>query len=337
MQLKRVFCRHSLRVPWYPQPDVSRLILGHRVPTPFGIYLFLVSLFALWRYRPDVAYMNTGFDGFEPAIAAARLTGTKVLCHLRMSRMLSPHEVRLASRVEQLVTSSQWAAKAYQQQVGDRTGTTCVYEAIDVADFDARANENGAAPLPKGPLYFCQVGTLVERKRPRLAIEAFDLARTQVPNMKLVLVGGGPQHKELQALIRARGLDEHVLLLDHRPDIPKLLRSAHIGLLLSEDEGLPNVVMEYMASGLPIIVTRLPFIDELVQHGHNGLVVDEPNAPVVAEAMATLARSSELRAHMGRAGRERLDAGPFHAEREARETEALITRVTKAATGHAAR
>src|SRR5882724_8178021 len=149
LQLERLFCRWSLRLPWYPQPDVLKPVLGLRVPTPIGIYLFIVSLFVLWRYRPDVAYMNTGIDGLEPAIAAARLVGTKIVCHLRMSRALSSHEVRLAERVEQLVTSSHWAARSYQSQVGSRTLVTCIYEAIDLAEFDALAREKLALPLPK--------------------------------------------------------------------------------------------------------------------------------------------------------------------------------------------
>jgi L-malate glycosyltransferase len=326
-EVRGLFCRRSLNVPWYPQPDLFKPVLGLPIPTPFGVYVFLVSLFLLWRHRPDVAYFNSGIGVFAPAILVARLLGAKVVCALRMSRPLDAQEVRLAKYVHHLVASSQWGAAFYQDQVGDRSVATCVYEGIDLAGFDARALEKVEAPLPEGPMYACQVGSLIDRKRPRLAIEAFDIARKQVSNLKLILAGEGPLQPELEALVRERGLQADVLFVGHRRDIPALLRRCHIGLLLSGDEGLPNVVLEYMASSLPTVVMRLPFIDELIRHQHNGLVIDDATPQAIAEALLSLARSAEYRDRLGRAARETIDAGGFNADREAREVETLLTTV----------
>ncbi len=324
-----LFCRRCLRVPWYPQPDVLKPVLGRPVPTPFGIYLFLRSLFVLRRHRPDVAYLNAGIGGFEPTILAARLVGTKVVCHLRMSRDLKSHEVSMAPYVRHLVTSSEWGARFYQGQVRGRTAATCIYEAIDLADFDARARETLEAPLPVGPVYVCQVGSLIARKRPRLAIAAIEIVRRQAPNVRLVLAGDGPLRSELEAMVRERALQEHVLLLGQRHDIPALLRSCHIGMLLSEHEGLPNSVLEYMASGLPAVVVRLPFIDELIRHQHNGVVVNDATPQAIAEAIVALARSGEYRERLGRVSREQIASGAFHPDREAGAVERLLTRVVR--------
>jgi glycosyltransferase involved in cell wall biosynthesis len=329
-EIAGLFCRWSLNVPWYPQPDTFKPLFGLPIPTPFGIYFFLVSLLVLWRHRPDVAYMNSGIGDFGPAILAARLVGTKVVCHLRMSSDLDECEVRLARHVQHLVASSQWGAKFYEARVGGRVPATCVYEAIDLVRFDARAREPLDMPLPEGPTYLCQVGTLVERKRPALAVEAFELARRQNSNLRLVLVGDGPLRLELETLVRQRGLQSDVLLLGQRKDVPALLRHCHIGLLLSESEGLPNAVLEYMASGLPVLVTRLPFIDEIVRDQHNGLVVNEASPSAVAHAMLALGRSAEARARMGSAGRAMIEDGVFHPDHEARGTESLLTRVVAA-------
>jgi glycosyltransferase involved in cell wall biosynthesis len=100
--------------------------------------------------------------------------------------------------------------------------------------------------------------------------------------------------------------------------------------LLSESEGLPNAVLEYMASGLPVLVTRLPFIDEIVRDQHNGLIVNEASPSSVAHAMLALARSAETRARMGSAGRAMVEDGVFHPDQEARGTESLLTRVVAA-------
>jgi glycosyltransferase involved in cell wall biosynthesis len=100
--------------------------------------------------------------------------------------------------------------------------------------------------------------------------------------------------------------------------------------LLSESEGLPNAVLEYMASGLPVIVTRLPFINELVREGHNGLVIDDPSAEKVADAMLYLALSADARREMGRAGRAIVKDGAFHPDREAHDTQVLLTSIVSA-------
>jgi glycosyltransferase involved in cell wall biosynthesis len=326
-EVSGLFCRHALHVPWYPQPDAFKRLLGLSLPTPFGVYFFLASLLALWRYRPHVAYMNSGIGGFEPAILAARLLGVKVICHLRMSRDLADHEVRLAGYVDHLVASSKWGAKFYQGRVQGRAVATCIYEAIDLVEFDARAKEDLKSPLPEGPVYVCQVGSLIPRKRPRLAIEAFELAHREFPNLRLILAGHGPLHSELAALIRERGLGEGVLLVGPRSDIPALLRACHVGLLVSEHEGLPNSILEYMASSLPTVVVRMPFIDELIQDGQNGLVIDEPTPHRVADAILAAAQSADHRERMGKVARATVEAGVFHVDSEAQAIETLLSRV----------
>jgi glycosyltransferase involved in cell wall biosynthesis len=326
-ELPGLFCRHRLRVRSYPQPDVFKPFLGLRIPTPFSVYLFAASLLALWRYRPDVAYMNSGIGEFGPAILAARLLGTKVLCHLRMSRDLNAYETRMASHVHQFVTSSEWAARSYQRHVRGRVATTCIYEAIDLAEFDVRAAVESASPLAAGPVYVCQIGSLIARKRPRLAIEAFAIARQRVPDLKLVLVGDGPLRPELEGLVRERELQTDVLLLGHRRDVPALLRHCHIGLLLSVDEGLPNSLLEYMAASLPVVVVRLPFIDELIRNQENGVVIDDATPETTAAAILALARSVDDRERLGRAGRETIEAGAFHPDREAHGVETLLMKV----------
>jgi glycosyltransferase involved in cell wall biosynthesis len=329
-KIEGLFCRRCLHVPWYPQPDVVKPIMGVPVPTPFGVYLFLVSLVVFWRHRPHVAYLNSGVSEFGPAILAARLFGTKVVCALRMSRELSADERRLVVHVHQFVTSSQWAARFYRARAQGRVDAECIYEGIDLVEFDAQARERRGPALPEGPVYVCQVGSLIARKRPGLAVEAFEIARRQCSNLKLVLVGEGPLRQELEDLVRKYGLQSEVLLLGHRPDVPALLQSSHIGLLLSEDEGLPNAVLEYMAAGLPVVTARLPFIDELVRDDHNGLVVDGADPRAIADRILTLARSSAYRERLGRAGRTMIEAGPFGVQREAQSVEMLLTRVVLA-------
>jgi glycosyltransferase involved in cell wall biosynthesis len=201
-----------------------------------------------------------------------------------------------------------------------------VYEGIDLDTFDERAARESGPALPEGPLYVCQVGSLIPRKRPRLAAEAATLARRRCPDLRLVLVGVGPLQEELVQMLREPSMGEAVIMVGHVREIPALLRRCFIGLLVSEHEGLPNAVMEYMAAGLPVVVSPLPGVDELVRHEQTGFVVADPTPERLAEALLQLALSPEKRAAFGRAARRHIEEGRFRVETEARAVESVVTR-----------
>jgi glycosyltransferase involved in cell wall biosynthesis len=325
-ELGRLFCRVSLGLRGEP-PDVFKHALGLEVPMPFAIYYFMVSLLVLWRHRPAVAYMNTGIDGHQPAIWAARLLRIPVVCHIRTSRPLTRNERRHAKYVRRFVASSAWGAEQYSAQLGcAASDMDYVHDAVDVDAFDARARSGTAPALPGEQLYVCQVGSLISRKRPLLAVEAVALARQRCPALRLVLAGDGPLLDELDRLLRDPRLGPAVHVLGHVGEVPALLRRCHIGLLVSEHEGMPNAVIEYMAACLPVVVSPVPGIDELVVNGRTGLIVDPPSAERLAESLLQLALSPETREAWGRAGRRRVEEGPFRLETETRAIESVLER-----------
>src|SRR5262245_15099200 len=200
-RLEGLFCRHSLGLRW-EQPDVFKHPFGLEVPTPFALYYFVVSLVLLWRHRPGVVYMNTGIDGHQPAIWAARLLGIPVVCHIRTSRPLTRNERRVARHVQRFVACTRWGVEHYRSQLARPAGdVSLVYDGIDLDEFDTRAAKAAAPPGPEGALYVCQVGSLIPRKRPRLAVEAVALARQRCPELRLILAGDGPLRDELARLL----------------------------------------------------------------------------------------------------------------------------------------
>lgn len=127
------------------------------------------------------------------------------------------------------------------------------------------------------------VGNLVELKGHHLAVEA--LART--PGWTLLIAGAGPQEQELRRRIAALGLEGRVRLLGSlSPEaLVQYYSACDLLLLASSREGMPNVVLEAMACGLPVAATAVGGIPEVLVEGRTGFFIDERSAEGVARSL----------------------------------------------------
>jgi glycosyltransferase involved in cell wall biosynthesis len=139
-------------------------------------------------------------------------------------------------------------------------------------------------------------------------------------------VGTGPLQDVLMDAVRRHGLDQHVLFLGQQDDVPKLMGTADILALTSRFEGLPLVVLEAMAAGIPVVATRVGGTEEAVRHGITGLLVEPGRPAEVAAALIEVLGNPAWAAQLGERGRIRAQRC-FSAERMARETLALYAAV----------
>jgi glycosyltransferase involved in cell wall biosynthesis len=123
------------------------------------------------------------------------------------------------------------------------------------------------------------------------------------PNLEIVLVGDGPLRSALAENIIRRGLRGRVTLAGERQDIPSLLDASDLFVLPSTSEAFPNAVLEAMASGLPVLATRVGGIPELIESGRNGVLVDPRDPSALASAAIDLIRNPERAFAMGAAAR----------------------------------
>lgn len=167
-----------------------------------------------------------------------------------------------------------------------------------------------AVPAPgTGPLTLLAVGRLVEKKGFDVLLEALALLE---PSVRLRIVGDGPLRAELAGQVVALGLADRVELLGSRThaDLPALYAGADVVVVPSvvdrhgDRDGLPNVVLEAMASGRPVVASDVAAIPAAVRDGVTGTLVP-PRDPVhLAAALAALGNLPSRRAAMGRAGRD---------------------------------
>lgn len=191
---------------------------------------------------------------------------------------------------------SQDLVDAMDQLAGERRGRL-VPNGVDAALFDhRRRDERLALRLGLGwsesDLVVLVVGHLIPRKDPLLALAAFvELARDE-PRARLVFVGRGPLQGQLEAELTRRKLDGRVTLLGELEPGPlaDLYAAADVLLLTSTREGRPNVVLEALSAGLPVVATDAGGTRELLTQGPLD-VADSRNPGELAAAMRELLKA----------------------------------------------
>lgn len=167
-------------------------------------------------------------------------------------------------------------------------------------------------PFPNtGALQLLAVGRLVEKKGFHVLINA--AACLRIP-FQLEIVGEGPEEKRLAELIRVHGLESKVQLCGPKTheDLPQAYSRTHVLVAPSivdktgDRDGLPNVVLEAMACGRPVIATGVGAIESAVIHEETGLLTEPGDGESLAAAIHRLARQSSLLEQLGKQARERV-------------------------------
>jgi glycosyltransferase involved in cell wall biosynthesis len=161
-----------------------------------------------------------------------------------------------------------------------------------------------------GPVRMICVSRLSPEKGHEGLLDAFATVRAQRVDAVLTIVGDGPELARVRECIRVRHLADHVALLGALGEEEALLQiaSSDILVLASFMEGLPIVLMEAMALGLPVIAPRLAGIPELVTDERDGLLFRPSDWDDLAEKMTRLLTDPILRAGLGQAGRAKIEA-----------------------------
>ncbi len=262
----------------------------------------------LLAWKPDVLHTRnlTGLDAVIPAFLArvpARLHGE----HGRdmtdpdgtnkkfivLKKLHAPF-IHLWSAV------SQDLASALTEKVGipaERISHIC--NGVDLTRFERLpVRRNIAGVTVPEHVVFGTVGRLQDVKEQWLLIEALALLPTlsaHAARARLVIVGDGPMRDRLENEIVVRNLVGKVHLAGAQNNVPDWLQSMDVFCLPSRAEGISNTILEAMASGLPVIATRVGGNPELVVAQSTGLLVPHSDAPALARAMATLLDDTALR------------------------------------------
>lgn len=147
-------------------------------------------------------------------------------------------------------------------------------------------------------------GLIVPRKGIDTMIKS--IARIKNKNVILLLIGEGPEKKRYIKIASKLGIKDRVIFKGWRKDIPQILKGSDILFLPSRGEGLPGIVMEAMASGLPIVASNIPCTNDLVADAKNGFLCKIDHIACFADRIKKLSENKRLREKLGKEGRKRI-------------------------------
>jgi glycosyltransferase involved in cell wall biosynthesis len=273
------------------------------------------------KFNPDIIHswdvMSSGY------LTAANLFLNKILVngviyHSAQNSDFYDREyfrVKLFTAISDItVANSQAGLKVFKTSPKK---AVCIYNGIDLKRFEnlkpIRDVELDILKQGKGDRYIAtMVAAFANRKDYDTMIEAAIKLCSYNKKVVFLLIGDGENKSRIMQKVPAELLDKQIYFLGLRDDIESILQITDVGLLISAPcEGLSNSIIEYMASGRPVIATEGGGTGELVRNGENGFLIENKNSSEIIKKMELLMNDPHLAATMGENGskwvRENLD------------------------------
>lgn len=278
------------------------------------------ALRALFRARrPDIVHTHSSKAGLVGRWAAHRELFPVVVhtvhgwsFHEHMPAWLSATYVRLERRAarwcDRIVTVSDLdREKGLAAGIGRPEQYVTIREINDLAPYEQHAGERHEARRHLGlgadEVVVGTVGRLTEQKDPFTWLRSASLVADRRPDARFVMVGDGPLRGEAAQLAKDVGLEDRLVITGLRDDVPALLPAFDVFLLTSRWEGLPLVIPQAMASGVPVVASTVDGNREVLDDGHNGLLVPPGVSAPIAAAVLELLGDAGLRDRIVDAGR----------------------------------
>ena len=281
-------------------------------------------LYVLFRkIKPDILHINNGgYPAARSSLAAAiagklaaipsilMVVNNMAVDYKHYSRWLDyPLDRLVVKSVDLFITGSKAAGlqlrsvlalpvnkiTSLHNGIANRSGVENLFETrtrLGLRNFDG--------------VIFGVVALLISRKGHQVLLDAILEISKQVGNgskcFKVLIEGNGPLREELISFVNANALNEYVEFVGDEKNIVDFMAMLDVLILPSvADEDFPNVVLEAMALGKPVIASRLAGIPEQVSEGETGFLTDPRNVEQLAQAITELTNDTQLRLQMGKA------------------------------------
>ncbi len=289
--------------------EIASLVHPLSPAKDFAAYNELVVL--LKELQPDIVHTHTSKAGIIGRLAAKGakvphiVHGVHILPFVNVSfleKIIYFTVEMLVGNVTDLFMHVSRGTKAVYERarIGQQADHVVVRSGMDLDRFTkAQIPGNWRDVLEIGPSdpvprTMLMLASLEPRKRHLEFLEGFAKATRRGQAIRLLFAGEGPQREEIEKRVDELDLRDRVKLLGHHAEPERLIALADLGVLASQREGLPRVVIQFLAGGKPVVLNQLEGIDEVVHHGVNGCIVDDGSAAATAETAVQALLNNEL-------------------------------------------
>ncbi|MGA1797046.1 MAG: glycosyltransferase family 4 protein [bacterium] len=311
-------------------PDVTVRVCPHlvRAVSPIKDLRALISLWRILRQEraahpgPVIVHTHSSKAGVLGRWAAF-CAGIPIRIHTVHGFGIHPYQpwiVRGIFTLAEMLTGRITTRMVYVSMENLRTGigmgvsrpsnSLIIRSGIDREGFAGIKGGNGGKDFLQKTLNIKKKGWIVgmiaclkPQKAPLDFVRMADRVRRELPDTHFVLVGDGVLRDAVEDMVREFGMQHHMHLTGWRRDIPRLLAGFDIMALTSLWEGLPKVVVEAQAAGIPVVATKTAGVDEVVREGETGFMVPPGSPGIMASRVIELLNNPHLMACMGRNAR----------------------------------
>jgi len=301
-----------------PGESIEEGFYIHRIKTKevsiLGALSFCMrSIPLIRRINPDILHsqsiLRTGLACFiagklfrKPYISYCR--GSDIYGRWRFKKMVSKLVLKSAEAVIALTED----IKREIEKICDRD-VYVIPNGIDLERFENLSKEQsrGKLEIKQGEQIIIYVGRFRPEKGVQYLIQAMDIIRQKDANARLILGGEGPEEGNLKRLVEQLNLGACINFAGQIPNekVPEYMTASNVFVLPSLSEGFGIVNLEAMASGLPIVASKVGGLPEIITDGENGFLVEPKNPEQIAERVLLLLKDDELKGKISRSNKEK--------------------------------
>lgn len=284
-------------------PEVSITVLAAKSDISKSFFELIRLFFLLRNIKPDI--VHTFFPASNSfGVLIARMVGIKRIVSSRrdMGYNLTKKDIWLLKIANHFVSSIIANAEAVKKQTlclehVSEEKINVIYNGISSDNFNQTAGDFNQENI---------VGIVANLNRPVKRVDLFIKAAAQVcrqrPDVKFWIVGDGHLKGDLEKLAAELGCKSNIFFWGRRTDAAKLISYMAVGVICSDSEGFSNTIMEYMASGIPVVATDVGGNHELIEHDITGYLVPKGDADLLANKILFCINDSDNVKWMGKAG-----------------------------------
>ncbi len=322
------------------EPVIIPEIVGEATLKPRDVKALAALYRLIRRERPHIVHTHTAKAGFLGRLAA-RLAGVPVVVHTYHGHVLHgyypPLTTWLLRRMEQalarvtdrlVAVSEEVKRELVAYGVANPEKITIVPLGFELKPLLESARYRGGLRrelgLSNGAPLVGIVGRIFPIKNHRLFLDAAARVAAQDNAAGFVIVGDGVLRQKMEEHASALGIADRVIFTGWRRDLPRIYADLDVLVVSSNNEGTPVSAIEAMASGCPVVATRVGGLPDLIEEGETGYLVPSGDAQALAGGIQRLLRDREAARHMGQAAQARVGAR-FTAERLLKDVECLYS------------